>query len=146
MEALIGAIYLDAGYSTVNAIVLELLGERLRESAKGPGDEDYKTRLQELCAQTYDELPVYRVADSGPDHAKVFHAEVTVRGRSLGNGAGRSKKQAEQTAARSAWFVLKAEPGHSEPGHSEPGHSAADADAGTDAGPSPAEASPSTSD
>jgi ribonuclease-3 len=158
MEALIGAIYLDAGYSTVNAIVLELLGERLRESAKGPGDEDYKTRLQELCAQTYDELPVYRVADSGPDHAKVFHAEVTVRGRSLGNGAGRSKKQAEQTAARSAWFVLKAVPGHSEPGHSyvpgQPGrqtglltgHSAADADAGTDAGPSPAEASPSTSD
>ena len=88
MEALIGAIYLDAGYSTVNAIVLELLGERLRESAKGPGDEDYKTRLQELCAQTYDELPVYRVADSGPDHAKVFHAEVTVRGRSLGQRSG----------------------------------------------------------
>ncbi len=91
---------------------------------------------------------MYRVADSGPDHAKVFHAEVTVRGRSLGNGAGRSKKQAEQMAARSAWFALKAEPGHSEPGHSEPGHSAADADAdaGTDAGPSPAEASPSTAD
>ena len=77
MEALIGAIYLDAGYGTVNGIVLQLLGERLRESAKGPGDEDYKTRLQELCAQTYDELPVYRIADSGPDHAKVFHAEVS---------------------------------------------------------------------
>jgi ribonuclease-3 len=139
MEAIIGAIYLDAGYSTVNAIVLELLGERLRESAKGPGDEDYKTRLQELCAQTYDELPVYRVADSGPDHAKVFHAEVTVRGRSLGNGAGRSKKQAEQMAARYAWFALKAEPSPS---------AAADGDAGTDAdaGPSPAEASPSTAD
>ena len=139
MEAIIGAIYLDAGYSTVKAIVLELLGERLRESAKGPGDEDYKTRLQELCAQTYDELPVYRVADSGPDHAKVFHAEVTVRGRSLGNGAGRSKKQAEQMAARHAWFALKAEPSPS---------AAADGDAGTDAdaGPSPAEASPSTAD
>ena len=126
MEALIGAIYLDAGYVTVNTIVLDLLGERLRESAKGPGDEDYKTRLQELCAQTYDELPVYRVADSGPDHAKVFNAEVTVRGRSLGNGAGRSKKQAEQMAARYAWFALKAEPSPSGPLVSEASPSTAD--------------------
>ena len=111
MEALIGAIYLDAGYSVVKEIVLDLLGERLREAARGPGEEDYKTRLQELCAQTYDELPVYRIADSGPDHAKVFQADVVVRGRSLGQGAGRSKKQAEQMAARYAWFTLKAEAG-----------------------------------
>ncbi len=140
MEALIGAIYLDAGYSTVNGIVLQLLGERLRESAKGPGDEDYKTRLQELCAQTYDELPVYRVADSGPDHAKVFHAEVTVRGRSLGKGAGRSKKQAEQVAARYAWFTLNAGPGPSAAGTEPLGTGPA----GTEpAGTEPAEASPS---
>ena len=109
MEALIGAIYLDAGYGVVDQIVLGLLGDRLREAARGPGDEDYKTRLQELSAQTYDELPLYRIADSGPDHAKVFQAEVVVRGRSLGRGAGRSKKQAEQMAARFAWFALKAE-------------------------------------
>jgi ribonuclease-3 len=109
LEALIGAIYLDAGYDVVNGIVLELLGERLRESARGPGDDDYKTRLQELCAQTYDELPLYRISDSGPDHAKVFQAEVVVAGRSLGRGAGRSKKQAEQMAARHAWFTLKTE-------------------------------------
>jgi len=110
MEALIGAIYLDAGYGVVNEVVLELLGERLREAARGPGDEDYKTRLQELCAQTYDELPLYRIADSGPDHAKVFQAEVVVAGRCLGQGSGRSKKQAEQMAARHAWFALKSEP------------------------------------
>ncbi len=116
MEALIGAIYLDAGYAVVKEIVLELLGERLREAARGPGDEDYKTRLQELCAQTYDELPLYRIADSGPDHAKVFQAEVVVRSRSLGRGAGRSKKQAEQMAARYAWFTLKAEAGGPGPG------------------------------
>jgi ribonuclease-3 len=120
MEALIGAIYLDAGYGTVNDIVLELLGERLREAARGPGDEDYKTRLQELCAQTYDELPVYRIADSGPDHAKVFQAEVAVKGRSLGRGAGRSKKQAEQMAARYAWFALKAEGGQPGAGAGQP--------------------------
>ncbi len=59
---------------------------------------------------------MYRVADSGPDHAKVFHAEVTVRGRSLGKGAGRSKKQAEQVAARYAWFTLNAGPGPSAAG------------------------------
>ncbi|MGA3218970.1 MAG: ribonuclease III [Acidimicrobiales bacterium] len=136
MEALIGAVYLDAGYSAVNEIVLGLLGDRLREAARGPGDEDYKTRLQELCAQTYDELPLYRIADSGPDHAKVFQAEVAVRGRSLGRGAGRSKKQAEQMAARFAWFALKAEPGPSGDGDrsgAEPGPS------GAEPGPSGAE-------
>jgi ribonuclease III len=107
MEAVIGAIYLDAGYSVVDEIVLRLFGERLRGAAKGPGEEDYKTRLQELCAQNYDELPVYRVTDSGPDHAKVFEAEVLVGGHSRGRGDGRSKKQAEQMAARDAWSKLK---------------------------------------
>ena len=108
MEALIGAIYLDAGYAVTAEIVIRLLGERLREAAKGPGEDDYKTRLQELCAQAYDELPVYRVTDRGPDHAKVFEAEVSVGGRAKGRGEGRSKKQAEQVAARDAWHTLKA--------------------------------------
>jgi ribonuclease-3 len=108
MEALIGAIYLDAGYAVTAGIVIRLLGERLREAAKGPGEDDYKTRLQELCAQAYDELPVYRVTDRGPDHAKVFEAEVSVGGRAKGRGEGRSKKQAEQVAARDAWHTLKA--------------------------------------
>jgi ribonuclease III len=107
MEAVIGAIYLDAGYAVAEEIVLRLFEERLRGAAKGPGDEDYKTRLQELCAQSYDELPVYRVTDSGPDHAKVFEAEVVVGGHSRGRGEGRSKKQAEQMAARDAWSGLK---------------------------------------
>ena len=110
MEALIGALYLDAGYEATDRIVLELLGDRLREAARGPGDEDYKTRLQELCAQTYDELPLYRVTDSGPDHAKVFMAEVLVAGTPRGTGEGRSKKQAEQNAAREAWAALTAGP------------------------------------
>ena len=108
MEALIGAIYLDAGYTVTAEIVIRLLGERLREAAKGPGEDDYKTRLQELSAQAYDELPVYRVTDRGPDHAKVFEAEVSVGGRAKGRGEGRSKKQAEQVAARDAWHTLKA--------------------------------------
>ncbi len=109
MEALIGALYLDAGYATTAGIVLELLGERLLDAARGPGDEDYKTRLQELCAQTFDELPTYRITDRGPDHAKVFEAEVVVAGMVRGRGQGRSKKQAEQVAAREAWAALNAD-------------------------------------
>ncbi len=109
MEAVIGAVYLDAGYSVTEEIVLRLFEERLRGAAKGPGEDDYKTRLQELCAQTYDELPVYRVTDSGPDHAKVFEAQVLFSGSQRGRGQGRSKKQAEQMAARDAWFRLKAD-------------------------------------
>jgi ribonuclease-3 len=115
MEAVIGAVYLDAGYVATEEMVLRLLRDRLSGAAKGPGEEDYKTRLQELCAQTYDELPVYRVTDSGPDHAKVFAAEVMVGGRPRGRGEGRSKKQAEQMAARDAWFGLKVSAGEGEP-------------------------------
>ena len=110
MEAIIGAIYLGSGYDVADEIVLRLLGDRLSESAKGPGDEDYKTRLQELCAQSYDELPMYRVTDTGPDHAKLFMAEVLVGGNPRGRGEGRSKKQAEQQAARHAWHALQPGP------------------------------------
>jgi ribonuclease-3 len=99
------------GYAAADTIVLRLLEERLREAAKGPGEDDYKTRLQELCAQTFDELPVYRVTDSGPDHAKVFEAQVIVGGHSRGSGDGRSKKQAEQMAAKHAWYTIEADQG-----------------------------------
>jgi ribonuclease-3 len=109
MEALIGAIYLDSGYTAARRVVLELLAGRVSEAASGPGGEDYKTRLQELCAQDFDELPTYKVSDRGPDHAKVFDAEVFVAGRRRGSGEGRSKKQAEQVAARHAWQVLRAQ-------------------------------------
>ena len=55
-----------------------------------------------MCAQMFDELPTYQVTDTGPDHAKVFQAEVVVGGRLGGRGQGRSKKQAEQMAAHEA--------------------------------------------
>ncbi|MGH9107555.1 MAG: ribonuclease III [Acidimicrobiales bacterium] len=125
MEAVIGAVYLDAGYATSERVVLQLLTERLQEAARGPGEEDYKTRLQELSAQVYDELPVYRITDTGPDHAKVFRAEVLVGGHPAGRGEGRSKKQAEQMAARDAWSALETERGErdeeGERGEGEPG-------------------------
>jgi ribonuclease-3 len=106
MEALIGAIYIDEGWSAAERMVMRLLGERIELASTGPGGQDYKTRLQELCARTFDQLPVYLVSDEGPDHAKEFHAVVHVEGRSQGSGWGRSKKQAEQAAARVAWENL----------------------------------------
>jgi ribonuclease-3 len=106
MEAVIGAVYLDAGYTVAEGVVLRLFSERAREAASGPGEEDYKTRLQEACAQANEELPSYRTTGTGPDHAKVFKAEVFLGGRRAGSGIGRSKKEAEQMAARQAWRSL----------------------------------------
>jgi ribonuclease III len=107
MEAVIGAAYLDRGWDGARGLVMGLLGERITEAAAGPGGQDYKTRLQELAARRFDELPRYQVADDGPDHAKRFFATVYVAGEAHGAGEGRSKKQAEQAAAREAWQTLQ---------------------------------------
>jgi ribonuclease III len=109
MEAVIGAVYMDRGWRVAADLVMRLLGDRIEEAAAGPGGQDYKTRLQELCARKFDELPEYQVADEGPDHAKRFEAAVRVHGAINGRGQGRSKKQAEQAAAREAWERLSRE-------------------------------------
>jgi ribonuclease-3 len=108
MEAVIGAVYLDGGWEAADDLVMRLLGERIGEAAAGPGGQDFKTRLQELAARSFDELPRYDVDDEGPDHAKRFYASVSVGGVVRGRGEGRSKKQAEQAAARQAWQELAA--------------------------------------
>ena len=107
MEAVIGAVYLDAGWGAAADLVMRLLGERIGEAAAGPGGQDYKTRLQELGARRFDELPRYEVTDEGPDHAKRFFATVQLGEAVRGSGEGRSKKQAEQAAAREAWETLQ---------------------------------------
>ena len=106
MEAVIGALYLDRGYDAAASLVMKLLGDRIEEAAAGPGGQDYKTRLQELAARRFEQLPDYDVRDEGPDHSKRFFATVSVAGRVRGRGEGRSKKQAEQGAAREAWNAL----------------------------------------
>jgi ribonuclease III len=108
MEAVIGAVYLDGGWGPAAVLVMTLLGERIEEAAAGPGGQDFKTRLQELAARRFDALPRYEVTDEGPDHAKRFFATVMVGGLARGRGEGRSKKQAEQGAAREAWHELMA--------------------------------------
>ena len=107
MEAVIGAVYLDGGWGPAAALVLRLLGDRIVEAAAGPGGQDFKTRLQELAARHFDQLPRYEVSDQGPDHAKVFFARVQVGDHAVGIGEGRSKKQAEQGAARECWVELQ---------------------------------------
>lgn len=101
MEALIGAVYLDAGLSAAQRVVLYHWGSVIRQRAEVPGERDYKTRLQEVLARE-GTSPEYRVDGTGPDHARSFTAEVVVGERPLGRGAGSSKKRAEQAAARSA--------------------------------------------
>jgi ribonuclease-3 len=108
-EAVIGAVYLDGGYAAAADLVLRLLGDRIADAAAGPGGQDYKTRLQELTARVYETLPDYDVHDEGPDHAKRFYASVRVGERRFTGGEGRSKKQAEQAAARLAWEALRPE-------------------------------------
>jgi len=108
VEAVIGAVYLDGGWDEAAGFVLRLLSARIREAAAGPGAEDFKTRLQELVLQTMGQLPRYEVEGTGPDHARRYRARVLVAGAERGVGEGKSKKDAEQAAARVAWAVLDA--------------------------------------
>jgi ribonuclease III len=107
MEAVIGAVYIDGGWDAAVELIMRLLAERIEEAAAGPGGQDYKTRLQELAARRFDQLPRYDVVDEGPDHAKRFYATVFLDGDERGRGEGRSKKQAEQAAAKAAWKDLQ---------------------------------------
>lgn len=109
VEAVMGAIYLDAGLEVARGIIVGLLGDRVAERAKSPGVRDYKTRLQEILAQT-GRGPSYLVEGSGPDHDRLFSAVVSVDGQPLGSGVGQSKKQAEQSAARQAIEALASGP------------------------------------
>ena len=101
VEAVIGAIYLDGGLEPARHAILEMWADRVAERAKQPGVKDYKTRLQELTARD-GSRPVYSVDGAGPDHNRRFRAVVTVDGTEYGSGEGRSKKEAEQAAARQA--------------------------------------------
>jgi ribonuclease-3 len=106
LEAVIGAVYLDAGWSAARDVVLDLVESRMVEAVADPGTGDHKTRLQELVARRAGSPPTYRVVETGPDHAKSFRATVSVDGEVRGEGDGRSKKQAQQAAARQACLAL----------------------------------------
>jgi ribonuclease-3 len=106
MEAVLGAVYLDRGLDAVRRVIERLFWPRMLTYAGGGGDRDYKTGLQELAAQEMGTIPQYRVTERGPDHAKEFTATVHLAGAVYGSGRGRSKKEAEQQAARMAFERL----------------------------------------
>ncbi len=100
-EALLGAVYLDGGIEPARRIVRDRLGRFLREAkSRRRRVTDPKTQLQELLLSLFHTAPVYEViGEEGPDHAKTFDVELRLKGRVLGRGRGRSKKEAEQDAA-----------------------------------------------
>jgi ribonuclease-3 len=102
LEALIGALYLDKGLDVTRKVVLRLFRNRIEGALSGSLDFDFKSRLQEMVVKEKGILPRYRIEEEGPDHQKVFHATVYVGNRRAGKGSGRSKKEAEQEAARAA--------------------------------------------
>ena len=107
MEALLAAVYLDGGAEEARRFVYTFILSNAPRAAR-EGSHDFKTLLQELVQRDGAESPLYRMTgESGPDHCKVFSAEVLVDGRALGEGSGRSKKEAEQNAARDALEKLK---------------------------------------
>jgi ribonuclease III len=105
-EALLGAVYQDGGYEAARRIVERYFVVDVTE--RNLGQQDFKTRLQEISQMLYHEPPVYRlVSELGPDHDKRFVTEIAVGGKILGKGQGRSKKQSEQEAAERALDALK---------------------------------------
>lgn len=97
-EAVIGALYLDTGYRKTFQIISRLLKDCLENKEIFI---DYKTKLQELIQKQYGSRPKYKVIlEEGPAHSKCFHIEVKVGRRVLGKGSGKSKKEAEQSAAK----------------------------------------------
>lgn len=101
LEALLGAVFLDAGYAAAEGVAHRLLASS-RHASASPVGQDYKTRLQEML-QARRQRPEYLlVAACGPDHQRLYEVEVLTAGAVLGRGMGSTKKRAEQDAARQA--------------------------------------------
>jgi ribonuclease-3 len=102
-EALLGAIYLDQGLMKASEMALKFLDPLIKDVLEGRLDSDYKTELQEIVQQLGSEQVQYTILrEEGPDHHKIFTAGVIYKGELTGTGSGRSKKEAEQQAAKSA--------------------------------------------
>lgn len=111
-EAVVGALYLDAGLKTANMFLREVYEPWLTALTELKESEarklfDMKTHLQERTQEMYRTVPSYQLVDSwGPEHEKIFKVEIRISGRSVALGEGRSKKEAEQKAAHAALEVL----------------------------------------
>jgi ribonuclease-3 len=103
LEALIAAVYLDTGKDAAESLVIRVFEAVIMKTCTAGKSLDYKTKLQEFCQERIKQLPEYRiVSETGPDHQKQFEVEVWINYRLTGRGTGKSKKEAEQGAAREA--------------------------------------------
>jgi len=108
LEALIGAVYLDGGFSVALRVIAKLFSPVLDEISLGNSFIDYKTDLQEYSQEAVQSTPEYRLEkETGPDHNKTFYVAVYLRGKLMGKGKGKSKKEAEREAAKEALACLR---------------------------------------
>ncbi len=107
VEALLGVVYLQHGFAVASRVIRGLFDPLLDEAFRMGAGLDWKTSLQELAAALDLGVPEYVIGESGPDHDKRFTARVRVGERLHGDGAGRSKKDAEQQAAETAWREIR---------------------------------------
>jgi ribonuclease-3 len=108
MEALIGVLYLEQGLARARRFIFRQLKPRLDKIRAGKRTPNYKALVQELVQGQKRPTPVYRLVETaGPDHSKQFTVEILVEGEVVGNGTGKSKKAAENQAARAAWEKLR---------------------------------------
>jgi len=112
LEAVLAAVHLDGGFEASQTVTRHIFAEELTNIAaqqEHPGAGDYKTQFQEWCQKRHDALPRYAtVRETGPDHQKLFEVELSIQGEVVGIGCGRSKKEAEQQAAKQALRQLGA--------------------------------------
>jgi ribonuclease III len=108
IEAVIGACYLNAGYERTAAAVVEAFEPEIEQALEHP--LDFKSALQELLARRGTEVSYEVTEEAGPPHDRTFTVAANVAGETLGRGSGRSKKHAEQEAARQAVDGLQSEP------------------------------------
>lgn len=102
LEAVLAAVYLDGGYEAAYEVIASRLAFQFAAAGTAAADTDYKSRLQEYAQNHFKTMPAYRIVKaSGPDHDKIFNVELELQGVRV-QGAGRSKKAAEQNAARQA--------------------------------------------
>ncbi|HEU4978635.1 MAG TPA: putative dsRNA-binding protein [Solirubrobacteraceae bacterium] len=111
IEAVIGACYLHAGYERTAEAVVEAFSPEIEHALEHP--VDFKSTLQERLAQRGDLVEYDVTAELGPPHDRIFEVHATVNGARIGSGRGRSKKQAEQEAARAALDAMDGSEGES---------------------------------
>jgi len=109
-EALVGAVYLDQGIETARGWIIAILERHASSIDQRRSSKDAKSQLQELAQARHHITPTYRIVGAeGPDHAKVFTAQVLIGDRAFGSGSGNSKQAAEAQAARAALAALSPE-------------------------------------